>query len=196
MTKAGTVGLTTAGVLGLASGVEGVRSLSNAPSLMKDIKEIKDLKNNKELRASIKNKLQNNPLLHSSGIDDKIIDKVRWVEKNPPKFSKIDRINKSWNYLNKGSKLSRTVLENADTYTKLGIESLKNKHKNSLTKKEIELLNKIPGFVKKGSNMLHWKNARTLGRTAKISTAAGGLLYLNGKALQEGSGMPTTLSNN
>lgn len=197
MTKAGTVGLTTAGALGLASGVEGVRSLSNAPSLMKDIKEIKDLKNNKELRASIKNKLRNNLFLHSSGIDDKIIDKVRWVEKNPPKFSKIDRINKAWNYLNKGSKLSRTVLGNADTYTKLGIESLKEKHKGSLTEEEMKLLNRVPGSVKKASNMLlHWKNARTLGRAAKISTAAGGLLYLNGRALQEGSGMPTTLSNN
>ena len=164
---------------------------------MKDVKEIKDLKNNKELRASIKNKLRNNLFLHSSGIDDKIIDKVRWVEKNPPKFSKIDRINKAWNYLNKGSKLSRTVLGNADTYTKLGIESLKDKHKGSLTEEEMKLLNRIPGSVKKASNMLlHWKNARALGRGAKISAAAGGLLYLNGRALQEGSGMPTLSKSN
>lgn len=34
--------------------------------------------------------------------------------------------------------------------------------------------------------------AGALGRAAKISAAAGGLLYLNGRALQEGTGMPTT----
>lgn len=193
MTKAGTVGLTTAGALGLAAGIEGGRALSDAPSLLKDIKEIKALKDNKAIRADVKRRLQNNIYLHASGIDDKIIDKVRWIEKNPPKFSKIDRINKSWNYLNKGSKLSRTVLGNADTYTKLGIESLKDKHKNSLTKEELELLDKVPKSVKKGSRMLlRWKNARALGRAAKISSAAGGLLYLNGRALQEGSGIPTT----
>lgn len=89
--------------------------------------------------------------------------------------------------------MSRTVLGNADTYTKLGIESLKDKHKNSLTKEELELLDKVPKSVKKGSRMLlRWKNARALGRAAKISSAAGGLLYLNGRALQEGSGIPTT----
>ena len=187
MTKAGTVGLTTAGALGLAGGVEGGRALSKAPSLLRDIKD------NKAIRADVKRRLQNNVYIHSSGIDDKIIDKVRWIEKNPPKFSKIDRINKSWNFLNKGSKLSRTVLGNADTYTKLGIESLKEKHKGSLTEEEMKLLNRVPGSVKKASNMLlHWKNARALGRAAKISAAAGGLLYLNGRALQEGSGIPTT----
>ena len=61
----------------------------------------------------------------------------------------------------------------------------------------MKLLNRVPGSVKKASNMLlHWKNARALGRAAKISAAAGGLLYLNGRALQEGSGMPTLSKSN
>ena len=77
MTKAGTVGLTTAGALGLAGGVEGGRALSKAPSLLRDIKDIKALKDNKAIRADVKRKLQNNVYIHSSGIDDKIIDKVR-----------------------------------------------------------------------------------------------------------------------
>lgn len=71
MTKAGTVGLTTAGALGLAGGVEGGRALSKAPSLLRDIKD------NKAIRADVKRRLQNNVYIHSSGIDDKIIDKVR-----------------------------------------------------------------------------------------------------------------------
>lgn len=65
MTKAGTVGLTTAGALGLAAGIEGGRALSDAPSLLKDLKEIKALKDNKAIRADVKRRLQNNTYLHA-----------------------------------------------------------------------------------------------------------------------------------
>lgn len=64
MTKAGTVGLTTAGALGLAAGVEGARSLSKAPSLMKEVSELKGLKDNKALRSEIKTRLKANPYLN------------------------------------------------------------------------------------------------------------------------------------
>lgn len=193
MTKAGTVGLTTAGALSLAAGVEGARSLSKAPSLMKEVNELKSLKDNKAFRSEIKTRLKANPYLNVSGAADEIIDKVRWAEKHPPKFSKLDKLNKGWNFLNKGSKLSRTVLGNAETYARLGVEGLQNKYKGKLSQQEIELMNKAPKSVGKASKMLlHWKNARALGRGAKWAAGIGGLLYLNGRALQTGSGMPTT----
>lgn len=196
MTKAGTVGLTTAGALGLAAGVEGGRSLAMAPSLLKEVSELKGLKDNKSIRAEIKNRIKSNPYLAASGLSDEIIDKVRWAEKHPPKFSKIDKINKGWNYLNQGSKLSRTVLGNAETYAGLGVEGLKNKYNGKLSQQEIELMNKAPKTVGRASKMLlRWKNARALGRGAKWAAGVGGLLYLNGRALQTGSGLPTTSLN-
>ena len=193
MTKAGTVGLTAAGGLGLLAGTEGVRSLVHAPSLMKDVNDLKALKDNKILRKSVKEQLYKNPYLNVSGVADQVVDKVRWVEKNPPKFNKIDKINKGWNFLNKGSKLSRTILENAENYSRLGVEGLKNKHQGKLTQEEIRVLDKAPKSVGKASKMLlHWKNARALGRAAKWTAGIGGLLYLNGRAMQTGAGMPTT----
>ena len=54
-------------------------------------------------------------------------------------------------------------------------------------------MDKAPKSVGKASKMLlHWKNARALGRAAKWTAGIGGLLYLNGRAMQTGAGMPTT----
>lgn len=193
MTQLGKVGLGAAGLLGLGAGIEGGRSMRYVPSLSKEIDNIKGLKDNKVIRSSIKDQLGRIPI---PGAKEIITDKVHFLEKNPPKFSKIDKFNRGVSILNKGSKLSRTILNNAEDYSKLGVEHLKKKHAGKLSKAEIDVLDKAPKTVGKASKMfLHWKNARGLGRGAKWAAGIGGLMYLNGRSLQQGSDLPVTSLN-
>ena len=188
MTQAGKVGLAGASGLGLMAGVEATRSAMNAPKIINDLKEIKTLKDNPYIRKEVKSQIKRIPY---PGASDVIVDKVRWIEKNPPKFSKLDKIEKGWRYLNKGSKLSRTVLQNAENYSGLAVEGLQNKYKGKLNEAEVNALKKVPKSVGRVANsLLHFKNAKLLGRGALALGSAGGLLYLNGRSLQEGSDRP------
>lgn len=190
MTKAGTVGLTAAGGLGLTSLGLGASAIGQALPLRKDINNIRFLRKNRKIRDLVKDQLRQQ---FGDSIEEKVRSKVHIAEKYFPKYDKIDIAVKGINTLNQGSKASRTVLKNAGRYADIAITDFVDKYGNTLGDKEKEALKYIPKSVKRGSKaLLRWKNARALGRAAKWTAGIGGLLYLNGRAMQTGAGMPTT----
>lgn len=191
MTALGKTGLQAAGVLGTAAGVELGRGAYHASKVAKDVSKVKKLKDNKVVREQVKNLIKDKAPTKSIAND--VIDKVRWAEKNAPEFSKIDKIQKSLNWWNKGSNLSRTVLNNADKYAKMGIDSYIDKHGAKMTEEEINALRRIPKTVRHaGKAATGLKNAKAIGKGALLVGQAGGLLYLNGRGLQEGGSRGVT----
>ena len=190
MTKAGTVGLTAAGGLGLTSLGLGASAIGQALPLRKDINNIKFIRKNRKVRDLVKDQLRQQ---FGDAIEEKVRNKVHIAEKYFPKYDKIDIAVKGINTLNQGSKASRTVLKNAGRYADIAMTDFIDKYGNVLGEQEKQAIKLVPKSVKRGSKaLLRWKNARALGRAAKWTAGIGGLLYLNGRAMQTGAGMPTT----
>lgn len=191
MTALGKTGLQAAGVLGTVAGVELGRGAYHAAKVAKDVSEVKKLKDNKIIREHIKEVIRDKA--PTKGIANDVIDKVRWAEKNAPEFSKIDKVQKGLNWWNKGSNLSRTVLDNADKYAKMSVDSYIDKHGAKMTEEGLNALRRIPKTVRHaGKAATGLKNAKAIGKGALLVGQTGGLLYLNGRGLQEGSGKGVT----
>lgn len=190
MVTAGKLGFQVAGGAGALAGAEIGRSLYHANKVRKDLGELKKLKDNKEIRKSIKKAIIENEPIPFTG--EKIVEKVKWAEKNFPKFSKVDKAQKAVNWWNKSSKLSRTALNNAERYTNMAIEHIIDKKGKGMTEEEKSILRKLPKSVKHAAKSgTALKNAKAIGKVGLVAGNAGALLYLNGRSLQTGADRPT-----
>lgn len=189
MTGVGKAGLQGAAGLAGIAGIETGRSLYHASKVAKDVGQLKKLKDNKVLREAIKNRiLENEPL---PGTGETIIEKIKWGEKNFPKFSKIDKAQKGFKWWNKASNLSRTALNNAERYTEMAVKHVKDKNGNKMTKEELQVLDKLPKTVKHAAKSgTALKNAKAIGKAGLVLGNAGALLYINGRSLQVGGNRP------
>lgn len=193
MTAIGKTGLGLAGVGAAAAGVELGRGGYHAAKVAGDIGELYKLKDDKLIRSHAKDFIKSNYIINRLGISDRIIDKARWAEKNMPEFSTLDRIQKGANWWNTASNQSRTVLNNAEHYAKMGVDNYIGKHKDKLSKGAIDRLNKLPTTVSNAAKAgTALKNAKLIAVPAAIAAQAGGLFYLNGRALQESSSKTNT----
>lgn len=184
MINAGKVGLMTAGGIGAASAVQGGRAAILMPGLAKDAQEVMKLRNNKNVRGLVKNKIKDSTKF-VSGIDKVIINNVRKAEDvyNNTKFSKLDRLQRGINALNTVSKQSRTVLNNAENWAKVGAESMTKDL--ALNNEERKIVDRgVRAVGKLGKAGIRIKNAKILGKTAAVIGGVSGASYLHGKELQ------------
>lgn len=190
MVNLGKAGLGLAGAVGIGAGVEAGRSLYQGAKLKKDFDEVKHLKDNPALRKHakkfIKDYTKNIPI---PGLSDKIINSVRVAEKNMPKLDTIDKISTYGGWMNKASNIDRTVLNNAGDWAKNGVDEFLSKHSKEIGEDGVKLANKVPSIVRRAGKMgVHLKNAKWLGKTGAKIAGVSGLLYLNGRSLQQGTG--------
>ena len=181
MKTTGKIALGAGAALGIGAGVELGKGGIQMLKARKDLEDLKKLKDNKVVRGFVKDQIKQHAPI---GTSDTIINKIKWSEEHAPKFGKIDKIEKGLGLWNKSSKVSRTILDNAEGWTREGVESFKKKHGSKMTAEELKTLDKAGDAVSKLSKAgLGLKNAKKLGKAAKWAAGVGGLLYLNGRAL-------------
>lgn len=177
----GKIGLQVAGLTAAAGGVELGRSAYHATTLVPELKQLKNLRKNKYLRSSIKQRIKET----LPGQADTIIEKTKWAESNFPKFSKVDKLQRGISLWNKTSQPSRTILNNAERYVGMGVEGVKKHAGSKMTAQEKAALDSLPRTARKlAKTGTALKNAKALGKAAAVVGQVGGLLYLNGRALE------------
>lgn len=189
MVDFGKVGLGVSGAIGLASGVEAGKSMYQGYKLKKEYNKVKNLKNNpvvrKKTKDFIKEYTKNIPI---PGVSDKIIDNLRFAEKNAPKLDTIDKISTYGKWWNRSSNIDRTILNNAGDWAENGVNDFISKHSKELGEDGVSSMKKIPDLVRRGGKMgVYLKNAKGLGKAAASLGSVSGLLYLNGRSLQQGT---------
>lgn len=198
MVKAGKVGLGTAGVLGAGTVIEGGRSLYHLGKTGKTAKTVlRDMTDNKELQ----NKLLKAGEIAASkvGIGDipgatreaakSYIRNSTEIAKNL-KHSPIGRIKlvgRIWKGLG-NEKVPRFILVNSEYLTKEILAGAT----HDMSEKTKEQLKNVPKLAKHAANSgLHYRNMKYLGKGAAGLATLGGILYVNGRSLQD----PRTVPN-
>lgn len=94
-------------------------------------------------------------------------------------------------YWNKSSQPSRTVLNNASRYADIGVDRVVNKYGSVLKAPEKEAIKRVPIVIKRiAKSGTALKNAKAIGKVGLVAGQAGGLLYLNGRALETTGNRP------
>lgn len=194
MTNAGRIGLQAAGGLGILAGIETGRSLYHGSKLYKDINEIKQLKDNPNFRKVAKRIIKDqSKKIPVPGIDNKIIEKIKFAEQNFPKFDKIDKINTAYKWWQRSSKPNRTILNNLGDYTDKGVNEVVSKYGKELGEDGTKLVKRLPKLSSRFGKMgVALKNAKGLGKISATLGSASGLLYLNGRSLESNKDRPIT----
>ena len=190
MVGTGKIGLGVgAGLLGLGA-VEVGRAAYQAPSLVKDAKDVMQLRNNKAVREAVKKGIHESvrelPII-VPGLEGMIVSGIKKGEGvyNKTKFSALDRLQRGINVVNQASNQSRTVLGNAENWTKMAKDKLMKNNPHLNTKEINSLVDRGVGAVGKLSKMgLRVKNAKVLGKAGLAIGGISGAAYLHGKELE------------
>jgi hypothetical protein len=148
----GTAGLATAGA------VEAGRAIHKGVKVGKDLSNLAELRHDAGFRQVVKKNMLNTgdfidkkiglPL----GVGEKAVGLAKKGEDvfNNIEFSKLDRAQRYWDYLNKGANLNRTVLNNAEHWAELGLNKFTEATGPALTTKEEEAA--LKNILDKGSH--------------------------------------------
>ena len=196
MVKAGKVGLGAAGALGTGAVIEGGRSLYHFGKAGANIQQIaKDATGNKELQerlvragkraaAAVGEGTGLESVINSAGAAAKsYLRDASGVAKNL-KHSTIGRIKligNAWRGLQNES-VPRFVLLNSEYLTKRALDKVTAGAGEDI-KKPLEKVPKLVGNLAKSG--LHGRNMKGLGKAAAGLASASGILYVNGRALQD-----------
>ena len=185
MTALGKTGLTGAGILAGVGTVEGAKSVHH---LVKAKKAGADLVN---LVGSSNSNFLKNPSTREGisqilkgEIPTKLLEGGVKTYGNLKK-SKIGKAQFLWNSWNNLANLPRIALLNMGDASKQGVNFIKRKSSNVLTKEAHAALDKIPTVVENlGQSGIRLKNARGLFKGASALAGIGGIMYINGRSLQ------------
>lgn len=204
LTGAGKVALGTAGALGAGAaynlgktGVNLVRAGRDAKNIYKiatneagGMKGIADL-GQRTINTALKSKGVPSPIANQVTNEARKLGEAAWKYK--PNFSKIDRLSRWSGYLNDLSGKSRTFLNNAERYTQLAAETVKDANKGAITEGQKKVINKVPVLVRHlAKSATGLKNAKLLGGGALVAGNIGLISYVNGRSLQNQTAPPTT----
>lgn len=194
MTNFGRVGLQASAGLGGLAAIETGRSLYHGARLYKKKKDLEKLKDDPKFRKVAKKIIkEQSEKIPIPGLGDSIIEKIRFAERNAPKFDKIDKINTAHKWWKRVGNLNRTILNNLGDYTEKGVNDVISKHSDELGETGIDAMKKLPGIARRVGKMgVALKNAKGLGKAAAGLGSASGLLYLNGRSLENGTDRPVT----
>lgn len=151
-TDLGKKGLAVSGAILGAAGVEGARSAHKFYQAGKDLKELLSVARDKSLQAETAGLVRElgDRFDKYTGINTNLGEKAIATAKKAKsildntEFSKLDRMQRIWNYTNRASNLSRTVLNNAERWSEMAKDSaLEKLNLSPLTEKENATLSKI-----------------------------------------------------
>ena len=194
MVGAGKVGLAGAGVLGTGAVIEGGRSLYHLGKSGQSVKKVvKNIADNPELQRKLENvgKKALAAMEGEGGLSSSIVDSIKAGGKSFIKDSteiaknlksspigKAKLVGRIWKATGNES-IPRFALLNAEYLSKTGLEK-------GLGKETAEKLSELPKLVGHlGKTGLHRRNMKYLGKGGAALASLGGILYVNGRALQD-----------